>query len=504
MTLYDTASSTDAASPAEHGLDDNVAPIPLNSGQAAIPGFPVDAFPGPIAEMVEALAEATQTDPAMAATSALTVLAACVGGRAEIQVRPGWREPLCLYTASIANPGERKSSVQAAMTRPLREYEAVLVERTSAHRDETSTRQKVAVKVAERMLNAAANEGTDAALANAISADNYAKSITIPPVPLIVADDITPEAAVSALADQGGRLAIISAEGGIFDIMAGRYTSIPNMDIWLKGHSGDTVKVDRKGRPAERIPSPALTLGLMIQPAVVEAIASTPGFRGRGLLARFLYAYLTSRVGRREIAPSPVPAKVLDDYSRFITTLIDGTLRRSGTPAVIRLDEFAQAAFTAIERAAEPTLVGKGELAGLADWGAKYAGATARIAGLIHMAKHGHHGSVQQLVDADTVSRAERMAIYYKACAIQVFTEIGADPEVAKAAYLLRRLVELGEEVVDQRDMQRLAQSFKTKAELVSAIECLVQHRHLLRLPAPERARGRPRSPQYLFNRPAA
>ena len=38
------------------------------------------------------------------------------------------------------------------------------------------------------------------------------------------------------------------------------------MDLWLKGHSGDPLRVDRKGRPPEHIPRPALTLGLMIQP----------------------------------------------------------------------------------------------------------------------------------------------------------------------------------------------------------------------------------------------
>ena len=111
----------------------------------------------------------------------------------------------------------------------------------------------------------------------------------MPPVPRLVADDITPEAAASLLAEQGGRLAIITAEGGIFDIIAGRYSpkAIPNMDLWLKGHSGDPLRVDRKGRPPEHIPRPALTLGLMIQPQVLAAIAANqrvPGPRAAGTL----------------------------------------------------------------------------------------------------------------------------------------------------------------------------------------------------------------------------
>ena len=40
-------------------------------------------------------------------------------------------------------------------------------------------------------------------------------------MPRLVADDITPEAAASLLAEQGGRLAVLSAEGGIFTTLAG-------------------------------------------------------------------------------------------------------------------------------------------------------------------------------------------------------------------------------------------------------------------------------------------
>ena len=84
-----------------------------------------------------------------------------------------------------------------------------------------------------------------------------ADEINVPEIPRIVADDATPEAATSLLAEQGGRLAIISAEGGIFDIIAGRYSgAIPNMDLWLKGHAGDPMRVDRKGRAPEYIESP--------------------------------------------------------------------------------------------------------------------------------------------------------------------------------------------------------------------------------------------------------
>ena len=46
------------------------------------------------------------------------------------------------------------------------------------------------------------------------------------------------------------------------------------MDLWLKGHSGDPLRVDRKSRAPEYIPKPALSLGLVIQPQVLYSIAA--------------------------------------------------------------------------------------------------------------------------------------------------------------------------------------------------------------------------------------
>ena len=171
------------------------------------------------------VAEATQTDPAMPATSALSALSACTGGHAEIEIRRGWREPLCLYTATIAAPGERKSAVQMFMTRPIHEVERQLVADGAADRMAAEERKQVATKAVERQRNTAARaEGDDAQRrrsSEAIGAAQIADGIEVPPIPRLLADDITPEAAASLLAEQGGRLAIISAEGGIFDIIAG-------------------------------------------------------------------------------------------------------------------------------------------------------------------------------------------------------------------------------------------------------------------------------------------
>ena len=80
--------------------------------------------PRPIRDYVEALSTATQTPPDMAGVLSLGVLAMTAQSRYTVQVAPDWSEPVCLYTVAVAPPGERKSAVISALTRPAIEYEA--------------------------------------------------------------------------------------------------------------------------------------------------------------------------------------------------------------------------------------------------------------------------------------------------------------------------------------------------------------------------------------------
>lgn len=77
-------------------------------------------------------------------------------------------------------------------------------------------------------------------------------------------DDVTTEKLTSVLADGGGKAAIVSSEGGIFDMLSGIYSKNVNIDVMLKGHSGDCIRVDRIGRNSESIMNPALTPNMRI------------------------------------------------------------------------------------------------------------------------------------------------------------------------------------------------------------------------------------------------
>jgi putative DNA primase/helicase len=199
----------------------------------------------------------------------------------------------------VHRPGSRKSAVVRDVTGPLLELERELVDAKAAAILEAGT----ASKVAERAAGKAAADQAQAALADAIAAARRAAGIQVPAPPRLLVDDATPEALASLLAEQGGRIALLSPEGDVFDMMAGCYAQGggPNLGVYLTGHAGDPLRVDRKGRPPEHVDRPVLTVGLAVQPEVLRQIADRPGFRGRGLLARFLWALPAGTVGRRQV-----------------------------------------------------------------------------------------------------------------------------------------------------------------------------------------------------------
>lgn len=102
-------------------------PIPL-SARRVLPRFPTDALPAWVGKQVTGVAEFTQTPPDLAGSVALAVLSAAVGGRARVQIRPGWVEPTNLFTVVAMPPGSRKSAVFAAMTAPLLAAEQTLTD----------------------------------------------------------------------------------------------------------------------------------------------------------------------------------------------------------------------------------------------------------------------------------------------------------------------------------------------------------------------------------------
>ncbi|PRX99652.1 DUF3987 domain-containing protein [Allonocardiopsis opalescens] len=477
-------------------------PMPLGV-RGELPAFPVDALPTWLGDFVSALAVETQTPVDLAGCLALAVLSTAAGGRALVVVRGMWVEPVNIFTVVAMPPASRKSPVFKAMVAPIMRAERHLQERVQPQRAEAELARQVSLRTAEKAARRASDTvvpGGDAdALADATSAALAAQEITVPELPQLVTDDVTPETAASLLAKQGGRLAVLSAEGGIFATLAGRYSGMPNLDLFLKGHAGDMLRVDRQSRAPEHVDSACLTLGLALQPEVVRDIADMPGFRGKGLLGRILYALPASNIGRRDTEPPVVPDLVAARYDTKVHSLVND-LYGWDDPMRLQLSAPAAQLRADLSRTTEPRLHPQhGDLGHLGDWAGKYVGAVCRIAGLLHLADHGGAGH-RHPISGPTMAAAVRIGEYYAEHAKAAFDTMGAAPGSSDARFLLDWLTNKRTAQFTVRELFTALPRgrFRRVGDLTPAISVLEEHGWVRELSQPKRkGRGRPASPKY-------
>ena len=202
------------------------------------------------------------------------------------------------------------------------------------------------------------------------------------PLPRLLADDVSPGGLAGLMAEQHGRAFVASAEGGLLEAVAGRYSKggEVNLDVFLKGHSGESLRIDRRSREPIMVRRASLTLALTVQPEVLRAASATSKLHTRGFLARILYAIPVSRVGSRHLDAPPIAAALRADYATRLRTLLALPVPAEGqAPPAIRLDdeafELLRRLFVNHERRLHPT---QGDLGDLPYWGAKYVGAMVR------------------------------------------------------------------------------------------------------------------------------
>jgi len=509
--------------------------LPFHS--ADLPTFPLDIYPPWLRAFCEAVTEAMQTPPDLAGMLAMSVLSTACARRIMVRAWAGWEEPVNIYTVTSLPPGSRKSPVFRAMMAPLIKFEhdqADKAEDAIARAEDERDILKQRLEEAKR--KAAKIEGQHAmkmAYSDVDGLRGELKDLDIPARPKLIVDDITPETVATILADQGGRLAILSPEGDIFGIMAGRYSAgPPNIGVYLKGHAGDAIRVDRRTR-SEYVKRPALTMGITTQPEVMRSFGSNNAFRGQGLLARFFYALPASTVGSRAVRSASMPDDVKREYFHRMMQLLEymeklnsGNSGNSGSEvehsgntdtdldhydsiniSYVEISDIGKNKLAAFAEWIEPQLGPYGTLNHMADWAAKLAGAVLRVAGLLHMAEHGlspsHYSHYSQnTISETTIDRAIKLGHYLIAHAQAAYAEIGADPAVDAAKTVLRWIDKTDARTFTKRDCyQGVKGTLKRADDLDPVLSLLIDHGYLREAEIAERAGpGRKASPSYEVN----
>jgi hypothetical protein len=430
------------------------APVPL--GPAPPPLFPPDALPEPLRSWAREVAESVQIPYCAVSALALSALSVCTCRRVRVQL-PTHSEWTNTYMVIALPPGARKSTAFELAFRPVvemeREWQEKLRPEVEMRRD---MRKAEEARIArwEKQAGTASSETDRQNLIESIANARAAMTTEVVMPKLWVGGDITQERLAQLLEEQHERLAILDAEGTLFDLIAGRYSATgksPSFDLLLKAWRGDAHRVERVGRDPIQLRAPLLTLCLATQPSVVEALAEHREFRGRGLLGRMLFCLPPSLVGTRLYHDRAPAQDVLLEYRSALRDVWRATW---ADEVVLKLENEALDVWRAFYDDLERRQAAGGDLEELREHASKLAGTVAGIAGSLHMLRH-RAGQLPGLISESDARSAVAIGHWALGHAIVAGDMIGMSPDKALARRILDRAKGRGIASFTSRDVLR-------------------------------------------------
>jgi hypothetical protein len=488
---------------------------PLSIDRPTLAPFPVELLGPNLAAVVNAVTAQVQVAPDIPAMIALPAISVAVGGRVQVRVRPGWSEAAALWTATIAGAGERKSAAEAPFSDTLRGLERELQAKAIPEIEDAEQELKIAQARLDEAEKAAIKAKPDLRALRMDEAKLAKKELRemdpVPAMPRLLFGDITPAAMPVKAAQQGGRMGVIHSEGTLIKQMGGLYNSgTSDTGFALDAYDGKAMPVDRIGRDSIEMESAHLTIGLLVQPIILEQLGRKKDdeMLHNGFVQRFLYGFPASRLGYQDPRGSvPIPAETLDDLRDRLGRLVRGLWKNTMVRAVTFTDEASEEMYVFQEQMQERLRRG-GDLHPMASWASKLPGKLARVAALITLYEDPDATQVQ----AEQLRAALAMAPYFITHARLCLDLMGANrdaklmPARDVLEWLRRRKEDKRREPFTVRDAQRGVDGNSwgpegvTSETVQDAIHVLVDKGWVVPLPAPERPegqRGRAPSPRF-------
>ena len=348
------------------------------------PRFPIDAL-GPLKQPALAIQSRTQAPIEICAQSVLAVATLAVQAHIDVDLPGGGTKPVVNMFVSIAESGERKTSVDKIALAPVRDMEA------QWNRD-----HKLALAEYENRLVAwkTARSGVKkGAVVDIVAAlGEIGLEPEAPPHPMLICSDVTPEALVLHLEKGRPMAGLFTAEGGIL-VGGAAFTDESRMrtaalinSLW----DGEPIRRQRVGTGTTFLPGRRCCAHIMMQQVVADRLLGDSMLDGIGMLARMLVVAPESTAGsrlfKRDAPENAATLRVYDDRIKALLLMepITGNLHgRELVPRVISLDAAASAAWIVFHDQCETALRTNGELATIKPFAAKLAEHAGRLAAVL-------------------------------------------------------------------------------------------------------------------------
>ncbi len=205
-----------------------------------------------------------------------------------------------------------------------------------------------------------------------------------------------------------------------------------------------------------------------------------------------------SNIGNRTGESPQIPDAVRQGYHDVIHAILDepSAVDDAGNPCAhtLELSSEALADWKHFALRVETDCADGGRYEHIRDWASKFPGAVARIAVLLHVARHAGRG-IPQCIETEDMDAALRLSDALAAHTLLAFDAIGADAALEDTRAVMEWVRRECLTSFTRRDVQRAHQSrFKNVAELDGALRELVERgytRTVMPHPAAPR-RGRP------------
>lgn len=423
------------------------------------PEIPANLLPDTLGDFVQNISDILCVPVEMPFMTSLGMVSAAISKKFVVSPKPDWQEAINIYSITAMLPASNKSQTLNYLKSPLDEWEKKETLKIMPERNEALTVIKMLQVDLSKQYGILKRKGSkqidiDTAKEDIkrIEEDLAAKQEALPVIPQTYTTDATPEAIAQLLDEQKGRLAIISDEGGVTEVLAGLYNNgNANIDIILKGIDGGATRIKRANRDIRL--NPYLTVLLLIQPQVLINMADKRAFKGNGALERYLYALPVGNVGYRTFTEDSIDGFYQDRYNNLIFNLLCIPIPEK--PHILTLETPAKLAFDTFRAEIERELRADGKMFICRGWGGKLAGYTLRLAGLMHIAEHG--GAQNLIIRNSTIQNAMQLARLLMEHTVVVYGLMGMDDETKDAKDVLEWL-------------RTISKSRLTKSEIINAM----------------------------------
>ncbi|EGK57939.1 YfjI family protein [Enterobacter hormaechei] len=383
--------------------------------------FPVDAFPQIIRNAIYEVEQHTQAPQALIAASALGVISLACQNRIDVCRLNNLRGPVSLFLLTLAESGERKSTVDKLLMEPLYQLEENLFEKythdlTVWRNDEAifniekkSLMSKLKSEIRRNKDHLATNEKLKVLLASHPKSPVRFKQIF---------NDATPAAIKDYLCGYWRSVGIMSDEAGtIFN----GYT-LNELPFINKMWDGAMFPVERKGEPEKLIRDARMTLSLMVQPNIFKGYIKRKGdmAKGIGFFARCLICQPGSTQGNRQITSPVVSTEYLPIFHQRLMKIVNESIARNNENdrLCLRFTVEAEKRWIAFSNNVEYEMGILGRLSNFKDYASKMAENMARIAALLHHF-NGDEGDISLL----TVEAAVEISTWYVGEYVRLFSK---------------------------------------------------------------------------------